>query len=84
MGFKRQMMTMMIANKSPEEISKLMSELMPEFMDKLGPQGVARIMNDMIPDMMEACFSGMNMEQRKSMLKRYRSMLDSIERKYLT
>jgi hypothetical protein len=77
------MITMMISNKSPEEISQIMSEIMPEMMNKLGPHGMARIMNDMIPDMMDACFAGMNMEQRRSMLKQYRSMLDSMEEKYL-
>lgn len=84
MGFKTQMITMMIANKSPEEISQLMSEFMPELMDKLGPHGMAKLMNDMIPGMIEACFSGMDMEQRRSMLKKYRSMLDSLEQNYLT
>lgn len=83
MGFKRQMITMMISNKSPEAISEIMNEIMPELMNKLGPDGMARIMNDMMPGMMDACFTGMDVEQRRFMLKRYRSMLDNLENKYL-
>lgn len=84
MGFKRQMLGMMISGKSPEEISEIMGEIMPELMEKLGPHGMARIMNELIPQMMDTCFSGMNVEQRRSMLTEYRSMLDSIEENYLT
>ena len=83
MGFRRQMVNMMIAGKSPEEISALVRELMPELMAKMGCDGMARIMSETIPGMMDACFSGMDMEQRRSMLTRYRSMLDTMEKKYL-
>lgn len=83
MGFKRQMISMMISGKSPEEISEIVAEIMPELMENLGPYNMANIMNELIPGMMDACFSGMNAEQRQSMLTRYRNMLDGIEKKYL-
>lgn len=83
MGFKRQMVSMMISGKSPEEISEILGDIMPELMEKLGPHGMARIMNELIPQMMDACFSDMNAEQRRSVLTQYRSMLDGMEAKYV-
>lgn len=93
MGFKRQMVNMMISGKSMAEIAEIVSEIMPELIAKLGPEGVVQIMIEIMPQIaekvgpegmariMDSGISGMNAEQRKSVLIQYRSMLDNIETK---
>ena len=80
MGFRQQMMNMMIEGKSPEDIAKLM---MPQMMEKMGPADMALIMSEMMPRMMDNCFSVMDVERCKSMLSHCRSMLDHMEAKHL-
>ena len=91
MGFKRQMLSMMIAGKSPEEIAEIAAEVMPEMIAKVGPEGIIRIMAEIMPQIsekvgpegmahiMDSSFSGMKVEQRRFLLTRIWSMLDSSE-----
>ena len=82
MGFRQQMLNMFLSGKSPEEISSIMSEMMPLMMEKMGPEDMAQVMLNVMPGMMDSCFSGMDREQRRLVLTRFRSILDSMDEKY--
>ena len=63
-------------------MATMMGEMMPKRMEKMGPERMERMMLDMMPGMMGTCFSAMDEEQRQSMLKHCRGMLDEMEEKY--
>ena len=100
MGFQQRMMGMMMGRKGPEDTRRMMAEMMPWMMEKMGPEGMAgimpammgtmgaehveRMMLDMMPGMMDSCFSGMDMARRQFMLTHCRGMLDAMEAKYVS
>jgi hypothetical protein len=89
------MMNMMMGKKSPEDMTKMMGEMMPQMMEKMGPEVMSKMMGemgneeiehmmlDMMPRMMDTCFSEMDKGRRQFMLTHCRSMLDQMEEKYL-
>ncbi len=87
MGFRQRMMNMMMGKKSPEDITKMMGEMMPQMMPqmmgKMGNEEIERMMLDMMPRMMDTCFSEMDRERRQFMLTHCRGMLDQMEEKYM-
>ena len=58
------MVMLMMWRKSPEDVTKMMGEIMPQMMGKMGPEEIEYMMLDMMPRMMDSCFSEMDRERR--------------------
>ncbi len=72
----------MMGRKSPDDMAKMMGEMMPQMMEKMGPEEIERIMIDMMPHMMDICFSEMDGGRRQFMLAHCRGILDQMENEY--
>lgn len=87
MEMMSKMMPVMLQNLGPEDLRRMMTSMIPEIMDRclscMSVSDVNRIMHEMMPKMMENCFSKMSSEQRKDMMRMWRTMLDKIEKKFL-
>ncbi len=70
MGFQQRMIHMMMGRKSPEDVTKMMGEMMPQMMGKMGREGMAKMMGEMMPQMMEGMGSGDMMETMHEMMPR--------------
>ena len=74
MGFQQRMMNMMMGRKSPEDMTKMMGEMIPQMMEKIGSEGMSKMMGEMMPQMM----SKMGHEEiERMMLDMMPSMMDT-------
>jgi hypothetical protein len=94
-----EMMPQMLGSMGPEGMAKMMrdmmplmmdrmgsggmGEMMPQMMEMMGPEAFEHMMEDTMPKMMDSCFSSMNMERREFMLGHCRGLLDQMEQKYV-
>ena len=72
----------MFASYKPEEIDKVVGEIMDGVFSRLDNEKMSSIMHDMMPAVIESFFARINKEQREDMLALYRSVLDRMEEKY--
>ena len=77
------MMNMMMRGKNPDDVTKMMGEMMPQMVGKMGSEEIERMMLDMMPRMMDTRFAEMARERRQFMLTHCRGMPNQMDEKYL-
>ena len=79
-----EMMNMMGGGKGEAGMMGMMSKMMAGAFANMNGEEIGNMIHEVMPNMMESCFSKMDVEQRKGMLKICREILNEIESKYVT